>query len=86
MGRLIDGPEIVIHEWTSSDPASHPSGEHARTRAHVSAAVPFSRLHWREGFERSHYYARGRKMPDGRLLGPRCEERRVAALSHQWYH
>jgi hypothetical protein len=37
--RLGDAAEIVTHEWTSSDPASRPTGEHAWTRIADVAAL-----------------------------------------------
>ena len=37
--RLADAAEIVTHEWTSSDPTSRPTGEHAWTRIADVAAL-----------------------------------------------
>jgi len=37
--RLGDAAEIVTHEWTSSDPTSRPTGEHAWTRIADVAAI-----------------------------------------------
>jgi hypothetical protein len=37
--RLADATEVVVHEWTSSDPDSRPTGEHAWTRIADVAAL-----------------------------------------------
>jgi hypothetical protein len=37
--RLADATEVVVHEWSSSDPDSRPTGEHAWTRIADVAAL-----------------------------------------------